>query len=169
MLSACSGYKAGFEACLVDLGGIEKHNFPTALAQSVTAWCGSPSILTRLLHSAQFWTGCCGYKAGFEACLFCRNCNYYKFETIQHCGRMTTASPKMGRVEKPCENWRVSSPPHYIGLNITPLGYYCTVSLEWFTTGLWEENAHINTRNTYSQADWCKNFSFDDKSMRFGM
>ena len=27
---------------------------------------------------------------------FCRNCNYYEFETIQHCGGMTTASPKTG-------------------------------------------------------------------------
>ena len=27
---------------------------------------------------------------------FCRNCNYYEFETVQHCSGTTTASPKMG-------------------------------------------------------------------------
>ena len=33
-LCACSGYKASFEACLVDLGGLEKHNFSTVLLEN---------------------------------------------------------------------------------------------------------------------------------------
>ena len=36
----------------MDLGGLEKHNFSTALlenSRNVTVWRGSPSILTRLL------------------------------------------------------------------------------------------------------------------------
>ena len=28
---------------------------------------------------------------------FCRNCNYYEFETVQHCGGTTTVSLKTGR------------------------------------------------------------------------
>ena len=27
---------------------------------------------------------------------FCRNCNYYGFETVRHCGGMTTANLKTG-------------------------------------------------------------------------
>ena len=33
-LCASSGYKASFEACLVDLGGLEKHNFNSAIGNS---------------------------------------------------------------------------------------------------------------------------------------
>ena len=33
-LCARDGYKASFEACLVDLGGLEKHNFSTALLEN---------------------------------------------------------------------------------------------------------------------------------------
>ena len=39
-LSAHSGYQPNIEACFVDLGGLEKHNFSTALldnSRSVTA------------------------------------------------------------------------------------------------------------------------------------
>ena len=56
-ICAHSGYKAGFEACLMDLGCLEKHNFQQhcwKTAESVTAWRGSPSILTRLLHLGPF-------------------------------------------------------------------------------------------------------------------
>ena len=34
VLCARGGYKASFEACLVDLGGLEKHNFSTALLEN---------------------------------------------------------------------------------------------------------------------------------------
>ena len=43
-LCARGGYKASFEACLVDLGGLEKHNFQQRCwktAESVTVWGGS--------------------------------------------------------------------------------------------------------------------------------
>ena len=43
----------------MDLGGIEKHNFSTALLENSRNCHGSPSILTRLLHSGRFQTGCC--------------------------------------------------------------------------------------------------------------
>ena len=33
-LCAHGGYKASFEACLVDLGGLEKHNFSTVLLEN---------------------------------------------------------------------------------------------------------------------------------------
>ena len=56
-LYGCGGYKTSFEACLVDLGGHEKHNFQQRCwktAESVMAWRGSPSILISLLHSGPF-------------------------------------------------------------------------------------------------------------------
>ena len=62
VLCARGGYKASFETCLVDLGGLEKHNFSTALLENSRkrhGRRGSLSILTRLLHSGPFWTGCC--------------------------------------------------------------------------------------------------------------
>ena len=34
VLCARGGYKASFEACLVDLGGLEKHNLSTALSEN---------------------------------------------------------------------------------------------------------------------------------------
>ena len=42
--SAHGGYKASFEACFVDIGCLEKHNFSTVLlenSRSVMAWSGS--------------------------------------------------------------------------------------------------------------------------------
>ena len=35
-LSAHSGYQPNFEACYVDLGGLEKHDFSTALLENST-------------------------------------------------------------------------------------------------------------------------------------
>ena len=43
VLCAHGGYKASFEACFVDLGGLEKHSC-WKTAESVMAWRGSPSI-----------------------------------------------------------------------------------------------------------------------------
>ena len=84
-LCAHGGYKASFEACLVDLGGLEKHNFQQRCwktAESVTAWRGFPSILTRLLHSGPFsdWllSSHCSVEL-FQARVQTRNsCSYYK-------------------------------------------------------------------------------------------
>ena len=81
VLCACSGYKASFEACLVDLGCLEKHNFQQCCwktAESVTAWRGSPSILTRLLHSGPFsdWLLLSHRSIGqFQTC---NSCSYNK-------------------------------------------------------------------------------------------
>ena len=56
-LCAHGSYKASFEACFVDLGCLEKHTFSKVLletAETITAQCGSPSILIRLLHLGSF-------------------------------------------------------------------------------------------------------------------
>ena len=55
-LCAHGGYKANFEACFVDLGCLEKHNFSTVLLENSRKHGKRdfPSILIRLLHFGSF-------------------------------------------------------------------------------------------------------------------
>ena len=60
---ARGGYKASFEACLVDLGGLEKHNFSTVLLEN-SRKCHGMAWFSVNSHKASplgpvFWTGCC--------------------------------------------------------------------------------------------------------------
>ena len=62
-LCAPGGYKASFEACLVDLGGLEKHHLLTALLEN-SRKCHSTAWFSVNSHKAfplgpVFQTGCC--------------------------------------------------------------------------------------------------------------
>ena len=74
---------------VLNFAHIDKNVYPPQLhssgsVESSKSWGFCPSLISN------------SYTVTRSNNQFCRNCNYYKFETVQHCGGTTTASPKTG-------------------------------------------------------------------------